>query len=397
MSMSISIQGPEPASPRIESHPLSLAPLTTFRSEFLAWCRANSAELAAHTLPHPDYETRVIAARSLQRVLFDAGWSRFGWPTWVGGLGGSALHRGIVFEELSQIGWHGPAIFEHLEIIAPTLLEFGDTDFVAERFPRFLDGTQSWVQGFSEPDAGSDLASLRTRGVIDDGCIVITGQKIWTSWAKWGHTCLALVRTGSTEERHRGLTMVAVDLESPGVDVRPIQQANGTYELAEVFFDEVRAPIDQIIGEINGGWAVAMHLLAHERGTLAWFRHNHFRQRLAQGAEASTPVEDAALGAAIVQLAGLRATAGRQLAVDAAGGSLGPTAAFTKLLMTRLEQQLYDVLLRIHGARMGFGVGNADDQLLHQEYLFSRVVTIYGGSEQMQLMTLANRVLKLGT
>ncbi len=395
--MSISTQGRDPAPPPIDRHPLSSAPLATFRSELQTWCRANTDELALLLVPHPDYEARVVAARSLQRLLFDAGWSRFGWPTWVGGLGGSALHRGIVYEELSRIGWHGPAIFEHLEIIAPTLLEFGDTDFVADRFSGFLDGTRSWVQGFSEPDAGSDLASLRTRGVIDDSCVVITGQKIWTSWAKWGHSCLVLVRTGSVEERHRGLTMVAVDLEAPGVDVRPIQQANGTYELAEVFFHEVRVPLDQIVGEINGGWAVAMHLLAHERGTLAWFRHNHFRQRLAQGAAASTPVEDGCLGAAIVQLAGLRATAGRQLAVDAAGGSLGPTAAFTKLLMTRLEQQLYDVLLRINGERMGFGVGNADDQLLHQEYLFSRVVTIYGGTEQMQLMTLANRVLKLAT
>lgn len=396
MSMSISIDDRGPTRPPIESHPLSIAPLATFRSEFLAWCRTNSSELAGHMVPHPDYETRVIAARSLQHVLSDAGWSRFGWPTWAGGLGGSALHRGVVYEELSRIGWHGPAIFEHLEIIAPTLLEFGKTDFVAARLPRFLDGTRSWVQGFSEPDAGSDLASLRTRGVIDDSCIVISGQKIWTSWAKWGHSCLALVRTGTAEDRHRGLTMVAVDLDSPGVSVRPIQQANGTDELAEVFFDEVQVPLDQIVGEINGGWVVAMHLLAHERGTLAWFRHNRFRQRLAQGALASGPVEDASVGAAIVQLAGLRATAGRQLAVDAAGGSLGPTAAFTKLLMTRLEQQLYDVLLRIHGTRMGFGIGEADDQLLHQEYLFSRVVTIYGGTEQMQLMTLANRVLKLG-
>ena len=396
--MSISIQGPGPVDPPLENHPLGAAPLATFRSEFAAWCEANSAALAPHTLPNPDFESRVLAARSLQRILFDAGWSKFGWPAWVGGFGGSALHRGVVYEELSRIGWHGPAIFEHLEIIAPTLLEFGDADFVAARFPQFLDGTRSWVQGFSEPDAGSDLASLRTRGVIADGCVAISGQKIWTSWAKWGHSCLVLVRTGTTEERHRGLTMVAVDLETPGVTVRPIQQANGTYELAEVFFDDVRVPLNHIVGEINGGWAVAMHLLAHERGTLAWFRHNHFRQRLAQGAETSTdPSEDIALGAAIVQLAGLRATAGRQLAVDAAGGSLGPTAAFTKLLMTRLEQQLYDVLLRIHGSRMGFGVGSDDDQLLHQEYLFSRVVTIYGGTEQMQLMTLANRVLKLGT
>jgi alkylation response protein AidB-like acyl-CoA dehydrogenase len=136
-----------------------------------------------------------------------------------------------------------------------------------------------------------------------------------------------------------------------------------------------------------------MYLLAHERGTLAWFRHCQFAHRLAQATNLADPDQDKALGEAVVQLAGLRATAGRQLAADAAGDALGPTTAYTKLLMTRLEQQLYDTLLQIHGPRMGLGIGSADDQLLHQEYLFSRIVTIYGGSEQMQLMTLANRVL----
>jgi alkylation response protein AidB-like acyl-CoA dehydrogenase len=229
--MSISAQlGPEVP----VGHALSLAPLSEFRAQLRAWLLANAGQLVDLTAPRPDYEARVVAARGLQRVLYEAGWARFGWPTWSGGLGGSSLHRGIVYEELSGTGWHGPAIFEHVEIIAPTLLAYARPEFVAEALPRFLDGTRSWAQGFSEPDAGSDLASLRTRGVVDGDTVVVTGQKLWTSWAKWGHSCLALVRTGTAEERHRGLTMLAIDLDAPGVDVRPIEQVNGTPELAEV-------------------------------------------------------------------------------------------------------------------------------------------------------------------
>jgi alkylation response protein AidB-like acyl-CoA dehydrogenase len=395
--MSISMRDADPAGAPLPVHPLGQAPLAEFRSSFRQWLDQNAAELASLFAPRPDFEERVEAARSMQRMLYDAGWARFGWPSWAGGLGGDALHRGVVHEELSALGWPGPSIFEHLEIVAPTLLAFAQPTLVEGVFPAFLDGSRSWAQGFSEPESGSDLASLRTRGVVDGDHMVVTGQKIWTSWAKWSHSCLALVRTGSAEERHRGLTMIAIPLDSPGVDVTPIRQVNGTEELAEVFFSEVAVPLDHVVGEIGGGWPVAMHLLAHERGTLAWFRHCHFRHRLAQGARRADASEDGSLGAAVVQLAGLRATAGRQLAMDAAGTPLGPPTAFTKLLMTRLEQQLFDTLLRIHGPAMEFGVGNADDQLLHQEYLFSRVVTIYGGSEQMQLITLANRVLMMET
>jgi alkylation response protein AidB-like acyl-CoA dehydrogenase len=395
--MSISIQDVDPAGTPIQVDPLSQRPLGEFRSALRAWLDDHADELAEPFAPLPDYEERVRAARTLQRMLYDAGWARFGWPSWAGGVGGNALHRGVVHEELSRRGWPGPSIFEHLEIIAPTLLAFAQPTFVARTFPAFLDGSRSWAQGFSEPESGSDLASLRTLGIVDGEHMVITGQKIWTSWAKWAHSCLALVRTGTAAARHRGLTMVAIPLDSPGVEVRPIRQVNGTEELAEVFFSEVEVPLDHVVGEIGGGWTVAMHLLARERGTLAWFRHCHFRHRLAQGAGRADAGEDSSLGAAVVQLAGLRATAGRQLAMDAAGDPLGPPTAFTKLLMTRLEQQLYNTLLRIHGPAMEFGLGGADSQLLHQEYLFSRVVTIYGGSEQMQLMTLANRVLMMET
>jgi alkylation response protein AidB-like acyl-CoA dehydrogenase len=395
--MSISMRGVGPADAPIDDHPLCLGSLDDFRSALCAWLDSKAGELLPLFAPRPDFEERVQAARLLQRMLYDAGWSRFGWPSWAGGLGGNALHRGVVHEELCDRGWPGPSIFEHLEIVAPTLLAFAQPSFLADVLPAFINGSRSWAQGFSEPESGSDLASLRTRGVVDGERIIITGQKIWTSWAKWADSCLALVRTGTATERHRGLTMVAIPLDAPGVDVRPIRQVNGTEELAEVFFDQVEVPLDHVVGEIGGGWTVAMHLLAHERGTLAWFRHCHFGHRLAQGAALADPEEDTSLGAAVVQLAGLRATAGRQLALDASGGELGPPTAYTKLLMTRCEQQLYDTLLRIHGPAMELGLGDPDDQLLHQEYLFSRVVTIYGGSEQMQLMTLANRVLRMKT
>ena len=150
--------------------------------------------------------------------------------------------------------------------------------------PAFLAGRELWAQGFSEPDAGSDLASLRTTAVRDGDGFVIDGRKIWTSWARYATWCLVLARTGTREARHRGLTAFIVDLRSPGVEVSPIEQANGTDELAEVVFDDVHVPADRIVGELGGGWAVAMHILSHERGTFAWFRHCFLYQQLLETA-----------------------------------------------------------------------------------------------------------------
>src|SRR5690606_32256881 len=144
---------------------------------------------------------------------------------------------------------------------------------VAELLPAFLSGRELWAQGFSEPDAGSDLASLRTTAVLDGDAYVVNGTKIWTSWARYATWCLLLARTGDAASRHRGLTALVVDLRDPGVEVLPIVQANGTDELAQVHFSDVRVPAGRVVGEPGGGWAVAMHILSHERGTFAWFRH----------------------------------------------------------------------------------------------------------------------------
>jgi alkylation response protein AidB-like acyl-CoA dehydrogenase len=356
---------------------------------------ANDAQLAPLFEAHSDYDVRVQQARQLRRLLFEHDWGRVGWPTEAGGIGGTALHRAIVQDELYRAGWPGPAVFEHLEIIAPTLLKYGQQEFVTAVLPEFLKGSQTWSQGFSEPEAGSDLASLRTPAVLDGDEFVVTGNKIWTSWSHYARWCLALVRTGTPEQRHRGLTMIAIDLESPGVDVRPIRQANGTNELAEVWFDDVRVPRSRLIGEINGGWAVALYLLARERGTASWLKQGAFRQRLISSAKQMREDNDRQLGNVALQIAGVRAAAVALLMRDAAGHDLGPEAAFNKLLATRTEQELFNLLRDVDGVRVAMPSDSPEDSLLEQEYLFSRIVTIYGGSQQMQLITVARHILGL--
>ena len=375
--------------------PLSLPRLDEFADRFREWMAVHDAQLAPLLAPRSDYDQRVEQARGLRKLLSQEGWGRYGWPEGVGGLGGTILHRGIVYEELYRVGWTGPAIFEHLEIIAPTLARFAEPGFAARVLPDFLDGSKAWAQGFSEPEAGSDLASLRTRAVPDGDEFIVTGSKIWTSWSKWADWCLALVRTGTAEQRHRGLTMMAIDLNSPGVDARPIMQANGTEELAEVAFDAVRVPRGHVVGEVGGGWKVAMFLLAHERGTLSWMKHCGYRQQLLASAKSMSENHDRELGEVALQIAGVRAAGANLLGRAAAGKPLGPEAAFNKLLMTRTEQNLNNLLLAAEGLRVALPGAGTEEIMLQQDYLFSRIVTIYGGSQQMQLITIARHVLGL--
>ena len=370
-------------------------PLAEFAERFRQWISAHQGELAPLLDARVRFDERVQLARRLRRLLCDHGWGLTGWPQPVGGLGGTILHRAVVTEELFRAGWQGPAVFEHLEIVLPALVQYGTPEFVSAVLPRFLDGSWAWCQGFSEPEAGSDLAGLRTRATVDGDDFLVSGHKIWTSWACYARWCLALARTGTAEQRHRGLTMLAVDLESPGVTVRPIIQANSTDELAEVFFDDVRVPRAQVIGEVDGGWRVAMYLLAHERGTLSWLRHCAFRQRITASAKLMSEDHDRILGDVVLQLAGVRAAATQLLGRAAAGAELGPDAAFNKLLMTRTEQNLFNLLRDADGARIALPGDAPEEILLQHDYLFSRIVTIYGGSQQMQLITVARHILGL--
>lgn len=371
-----------------------LLDLPNYGREFEAWLDASPATLAANVRPEPDYERRVRAMCALMEALYAAGWSRFGWPTTFGGAGGTIEHRAVMWELLARRGVQGMALFEHLEILAPALAALGPADFVRDALPAFLSGRELWAQGFSEPDAGSDLANLRTTARVDGDDFVVNGRKIWTSWARYATWCLLLARTGAPDSRHRGLTAFVVDLRDPGVDVRAIEQANGTDELAEVTFDGVRVPASRIVGERDGGWAVAMHILSHERGTFAWFRHCFLYQQLRAGATMASSRDDTALGEALLDLASVTAASHAGVRMHAAGRTLGPAAAYTKLLLCAAEQSVQDRVLAAD-PDLAVGVQHPAVAVRRQEYLFSRIVTVYGGSQQMQLNTIAKQMLRL--
>ncbi len=371
--------------------------LHTFAKVFREWLQSRHNDLAELLDPGSNFDVRVAKARELRGVLWTHDWGRYGWPAEMGGLGGTVLHRSVVIEELYKAGWTGPTVFEHTEIIAPTLAEYARPEFAATVVPEFLSGAGVWAQGFSEPEAGSDLASLRTRAEVDGDDLIVNGAKIWTTWAKYADWCLALVRTGTAEQRHRGLTAIAIDLRSPGIRVSPIKQGNGVEELAEVSFTDVRVPAHQLVGEIGAGWRVAMYLLARERGVTSWLRHCIARQHLADAAARTPAAFDRQLGDLVLSTAGVRAVSATLLAKAAAGEELGPVAAYAKLLWTRTEQAMFNFLREVDGEQIALPSPDPRDELLYQDYLFSRIVTIYGGSQQMQLMTVARHILGLGS
>jgi alkylation response protein AidB-like acyl-CoA dehydrogenase len=368
--------------------------VAAYAAAFDAWLAQGHPAVLAAARPIAVFERRVEVMSELMAALFDAGWSRFGWPEHLGGFGGSILHRGAMWHVLARHGVLGMAVFEHLEVLGPTLVALGPVPFVSEALPAFLSGRERWSQGFSEPDAGSDLASLRTRAVATGDGYRITGRKIWTSWARYATWCLVLARTGSPESRHRGLSAFVVDLRTPGVEVRAIRQANGTDELAEVTFDDVPVPAERIVGDVDGGWTVAMHILSHERGTYAWFRHCFLSRDLLDHASRAPSACDRMLGEGLLDLAAVSATSAVALRDHAAGATLGPRAAITKLLLCNAEQAVHDA---VFASDRDLAVGAQDDEVavLRQDYLFSRIVTVYGGSQQMQLETIAKQLLHL--
>jgi alkylation response protein AidB-like acyl-CoA dehydrogenase len=369
-------------------------PLAEYAEGLEKWLGASPRALVAAATPIPSFAARVAVMSDLMAALFEAGWARHGWPADFGGLGGTIVHRAAMWDALARHGVRGMGVFEHVEILLPVLCGLALREFTKQALPAFLSGRELWCQGFSEPEAGSDLASLRTRASAAPGGYVIRGHKIWTSWARYATWCLVLARTGPPESRHRGVTAFIVDVREPGVHVNAIEQANGTDELAEVVFDDVFVAEDRVVGAIDGGWDVAMHILSCERGTFAWFRHAFLYQQLLNHLPHTEAHSNHDVGEALLDLVAVTATAYQGVLSHEAATPLGPRAAFTKLLLCEAERSVHDCVL---AGDADLAVGAQDDEtaLLRQEYLFSRIVTVYGGSQQMQLETIAKQLLRL--
>jgi alkylation response protein AidB-like acyl-CoA dehydrogenase len=377
----------------VGTQPVELADVVAFRASFRQWLVENESRLPQET--SASFSARLETLCILQSELYTAGWARIGWPESVGGLGGSAVHRAVMYDELALAGFPTRSAFEHLEILAPAMLVHWDEQKFGEMLPHLLSGDELWCQGFSEPDAGSDLVSMRTTGTRDGDGYRISGTKCWTSWAAFADRCAVLVRTGTPEERHRGLSAFFVDLRSDGVEVRPIRQANGTDELAEVTFEDVWVPESDRIGEEGKGWSFALDVLSCERAAFAWLRQTRLLAVADRLAAAATPAVAPVIGDVVLDLFALRATSAQAVLELAEGRFIGPAAAPSKSLLTSAEQNLYDAAQLVLGPDLALGTDLPDVGAWQEDYLFSRAVSIYGGTRQIQYMTIARFLLGL--
>ena len=340
----------------------------------------------------------------VKSILFDADWMRYGWPERVGGLGGSPMLRTELGAALAARDITDPGLFSLIEVLAPTLIDFAPPALAADVVPRLLSGAEMWCQGFSEPGTGSDLASLSCRAVPDGDAAtastwIINGQKVWTSLAQYSDRCVLLTRTGPPESRHRGITAFFVDMDTPGITVAPLEMINGVREFAEVFFDDVVVPADRILGEVNGGWAVAMSILPYERSSCFWQRIAYLYRRL-ERLVAVAPDDDRSaeiVGNAFVHLHALPGPVARhptsaRRGRDARRGDVDRQGA-------RRDRRARDVRRGAPpAARRGRDSTTAPPaEMWRSEYLYSRAATIYGGTAEVQRNIIARRLLDLGS
>jgi alkylation response protein AidB-like acyl-CoA dehydrogenase len=370
-----------------------------FRREFRAWLDSNTP-----TDPEPlDPNEKIAFRRSWQKRLFDSGWAGPAWPAAYGGRGAGPLQQFMYYEDLALARAPNLANEAGIVLLGPTLMVHG-TDELKERFlPGILSGDEIWSQGFSEPNAGSDLAALRTRARLDGDSWVIDGQKIWTSWihsAKWS---FVLCRTDAESKRHRGLTMLICALAQPEITTRPIIQINRDSEFGEVFYDGARVPADLMVGGVGDGWQVAMTMFQFERADQGFTDHARLLVHLADIIEehrrarsealASVPV----LAAARLEIASLwvRCQQLRQLnlraAIDAEGGAqIGAAGSVVKLFWSELEQDIASLRARLNPVE-----GLTDGSQVAYDRLASRATTIYSGTSEIQRNIISERLLGL--
>ena len=370
--------------------------LAEFRAGLDAWLDEHADGLAP-----PSRETTLVEDMAhlavVKRHTFDAGWMRWGWPERVGGLGGSPLLRAYLGEALTLRGLVEPGIYSMAEVLVPTMLDFAPAALAAEMVPLLLRGDETWCQGFSEPGTGSNLASLSCRAVRDGDGWRVTGQKVWTSLAQFAQRCVLLARTGTPESAHRGITALFVDMDTPGITVRPIGAMHGAEEFCEVFFDGVLVPGERTLGQEGQGWAVAMDLLPYERSTALWHRAAFLQRRLADLVAVAAPdsLDPDDVGAATELLYAFRARSRATQYRLAGGDRLGPETSVDKVLLATAEQAIFD--LALDGVAAGIvGGDDAASAKWRSEYLYSRAATIYGGTAEIQRNIIARRVLDLG-
>ena len=326
------------------------------------------------------------------RILYKAGWMGLSWPKSVGGQELGPMYDAILNEELGAAGAPRPP---SIGFLGRVILQYGTPEQQAQYLPGLLSGTHQWCQGFSEPGAGSDLASLRTRADRTEGGYVANGQKVWTSRAQWSDYCLLLARSDPESTRHRGLSCFVVKTDAPGMTIRPIVQISGDRQFCEVFYDSVFIPESQRIGPEGDGWKLAMSTVAYERGPADIGAISKHRRTLAElynlAATSARPDAASRVARCRVQVEVLRLHVLASLSQRARGQLPGSEGSVDKLLMSQTDQLLAHTRMYLLGSAPLLGEAPGE---LH-DYFFSRAATIYGGTAQIQKSIVAERILGL--
>ena len=381
----------------------------SFTPEEQAFAEEVRAWLQAHVEVPPRFETiadEVEFGRAWQAQLAAGRWVGIHWPVDYGGRGASPVQVAIFNMEYARSRALQPINRVGINLAGPTLLAHGTDEQKQRWLPSILTADEIWCQLFSEPDAGSDLASLATRAVrIDDGWL-LSGQKVWTSYAQFARWGICLARTDPDVPKHKGISYLVVDMQSPGIEVRPLVQVTGDAEFNEVFLDDVFVPDDQLVGALHNGWAVANTTLAHERGTAFPFKeqvvHEVYLDELWQLAAERDELDDVdvadALAQSFVDLRVLRLHNWRTLSRLTKGIEPGPESSVTKLAWSDMTQALSARALDVVGSASPLWWGADDNPGLgfwQRQWLWSKAASIAGGTSEVQRTIIGERMLGL--
>ncbi|MCC5953780.1 MAG: acyl-CoA dehydrogenase family protein [Acidimicrobiia bacterium] len=394
-----------------------------FRTEIRSWLEANLPE----GWFDPDFEMTPEEKLEFQQTwttkLFEGGWICATWPAEYGGKGLTTMQGVVLSEEFHRAGAPMRADFFGDTLVGPTILQWGTEEQKKEFLPKILSGQIAWCQGFSEPDAGSDLAAVKTRAELDGDEWVINGQKIWTTQGFVADYIFVLCRTDPDAPKHKGISYLLCPMRQPGIEVRPIEQVDGSAEFAEVFFTDARCPKDNVVGGVNSGWKVAMTTLGFERGTSATTGYRRFEKELDHIVELARrngriedPLVRQGLARAYSKVQLMRVAGLRSLSAIVAGRkdpAVSALSATNKLFWSEYHQEIMNLAIDVLGAEgqiltgdpsveesvPGYGARRTSERypasVLQSSFFFSRSETIWGGTSQIQRNIVGERVLGL--
>jgi alkylation response protein AidB-like acyl-CoA dehydrogenase len=380
-----------------------------FRDELRTWLTANSPK------DWPEWRNKPLEEsypylRAWQRKLYEAGWAAVSWPKEFGGRSATLMQQAIFWEEMARVEAPPMANSLGLGLIGPTIIAYG-TEAQKKRFvPKILSAEEIWCQGFSEPNAGSDLASLQTEAKLDGDHYIINGQKVWTSYGWIGDWCEVVTRTDSAAAKHKGLTVLLVDMKTPGVEVRPLKQMTGECEFNEIFFRDVRVPKENVLGKVNDGWNVAISTLMYERGSYGARLHLIFKRNISRLIELSKkfqrngrpasedPIIRQKLAQCYAEIEIMRLNQLRAFSRMTATGVPGPEGSIQKIFWSELNQRLQQIAQEIfgpYGQLLGDDPYSVDRGAWSYGYLRTRGNTIEAGTSEVQRNIIGHFVLGL--